>query len=765
MKKLIIYFIILIIIISTLLSICPIYAEVNLSIGESGYLNDILYDVKFIGPNESFQVSGHEDIDIKQIQHYELIDNQSIIQSIILETSVVGKINISNKVEYKSYIYFVDKYSDEKYYQIEYLNGSCFGNFINEEPKHKDILNATILFPNKLKISVPIIKLSNASGFSLFKHEHFIFVETYKYEENGSYYMDFCKPWLWNDWIVITEPFDGSTVFGNCIIKGITNNPRYKSIEFVEIQISPESSNCWKKTFTFNNWTNWSYQWNTENIADGRYIIKVRTYNGLDYYYDRITLYVNQQMALNVKTTEIPVYHIGDRYKYKNEFYYGFKDDLNIMLNVIKGFSALEKEITGLDTILINGTTYDVYVSEKKEEYKGYDYVSKIRFTSWIRRSDLATIKEEFELNGTDKNGKSFHQDLWVITYEYPNGYIYYPLKVGNKWENTIIKKIVRYIYTPEDGTEIYHFTIKGKVKNECLRTDTITVPAGTFEVFIISSYYYDFENEYYERNFYEKGQINTSELGWYFGGYFLEYYSPEIANTIKVEEYCVVGDKRESVDSSELIFCKYGNKTYKPTSNTNFDIQTVRIFIGISIITICSMIFITSTEVGKYGFFSTVIPLYAKHKRKKNYEHGFIKGSVRGIIYGNPGENYSSIKRILNLPNGTLTYYLRVLEKERMIKSERDGLYKRFYPIGLEIKKVTYELSDIQKDIYIIIKENPGIYQKKILTFLDISQQKLNYHIQLMIKSNILEIERVGNKTKCFIKEIDIKTNPYQRM
>ena len=63
------------------------------------------------------------------------------------------------------------------------------------------------------------------------------------------------------------------------------------------------------------------------------------------------------------------------------------------------------------------------------------------------------------------------------------------------------------------------------------------------------------------------------------------------------------------------------------------------------------------------------------------------------------------------------------------MIKSERDGFYKRFYPVNIQIKNETYELSDTQKNIYEIIKENPGIYQKKILSYLNISQQRLNFY------------------------------------
>jgi predicted transcriptional regulator len=165
---------------------------------------------------------------------------------------------------------------------------------------------------------------------------------------------------------------------------------------------------------------------------------------------------------------------------------------------------------------------------------------------------------------------------------------------------------------------------------------------------------------------------------------------------------------------------------------------------------------YITGTEIGKYGFFKAILPFLARRKKKRNYELGFIKGSVRGVIYGNPGENYSSIKKKLNLPNGTLTYYLRTLEKEGIIRSERDGFLKRFYPSKQtgETKSEVMELTEIQQNIYELIQDNPGISQNKILKKLEteISQQKLNYHIQKMVKARIIKVERAGKRTKCFV-------------
>ncbi|UCH88501.1 MAG: right-handed parallel beta-helix repeat-containing protein [Thermoplasmata archaeon] len=170
--------------------------------------------------------------------------------------------------------------------------------------------------------------------------------------------------------------------------------------------------------------------------------------------------------------------------------------------------------------------------------------------------------------------------------------------------------------------------------------------------------------------------------------------------------------------------------------------------------IVIISAAFIGGTEVGKYGFFSAVAPLYTKHRKKKDMEYGYIKGSVRGYIVGNPGESYNTIKKSLGLPNGTLSYYLKVLERESIIQSERDGKFKRFYPADGRITSDVLELTDVQQDIYTAIETNPGVSQKDIQEQLDISQQRLNYQIKIMTEARLIRVEREGKRTKCYVVE-----------
>jgi parallel beta-helix repeat protein len=201
-------------------------------------------------------------------------------------------------------------------------------------------------------------------------------------------------------------------------------------------------------------------------------------------------------------------------------------------------------------------------------------------------------------------------------------------------------------------------------------------------------------------------------------------------------------------------------NNSENANSNNNHQDFSQKLFftsiMGFTLVIILvSTIFIITTEVGKYAFFSIMAPLYTKQrKKKKDKNYGYIKGSIRGYIIGNPGDNYNSIKRELNLPNGTLTYYLKILEKEGIIRAERDRFNKRFYPAIGKITKDIIELTQLQKDIVKTIEKSLGISQTEIQSKLEISQQRLNYHIQLMVKARLIMINREGKKTECFLIE-----------
>jgi len=157
----------------------------------------------------------------------------------------------------------------------------------------------------------------------------------------------------------------------------------------------------------------------------------------------------------------------------------------------------------------------------------------------------------------------------------------------------------------------------------------------------------------------------------------------------------------------------------------------------------------VAGTEIGKYKFLTMLaVPLYSRIKKEKTLDN-YIRGQIHGYILAKPGCHYNQIKQTLGLNNGTLAYHLRKLEREEFIKAERDGMYKRFYPMGLKIPKKTLKLSAMQKRILEVITMNPGISQKEVAKEVGISAPAVIYHIGVLAGAKLVKREKKGSRVE----------------
>jgi predicted transcriptional regulator len=164
--------------------------------------------------------------------------------------------------------------------------------------------------------------------------------------------------------------------------------------------------------------------------------------------------------------------------------------------------------------------------------------------------------------------------------------------------------------------------------------------------------------------------------------------------------------------------------------------------------------LFLGGTEVGLFALSSFLILLYTRIKQEEILDN-YTRGQIKGYITANPGDHYNSIKNALELNNGTLAYHLRKLESESIIKSRTDGIYKRFYPYGMRVPEPNGKtLTEIQKVILGRVAETPGISQKEIAGFLQVSSGTINYHMETLIKLGRVIRKRDGMKVRYYIVE-----------
>jgi parallel beta-helix repeat protein len=167
-------------------------------------------------------------------------------------------------------------------------------------------------------------------------------------------------------------------------------------------------------------------------------------------------------------------------------------------------------------------------------------------------------------------------------------------------------------------------------------------------------------------------------------------------------------------------------------------------------IITVPLIIIIIKVQIVNYKFFAFFSPLYTKLKKKAVLDNE-TRNIIQKYISANPGTHYNSIKRELEIPNGALAYHLKTLEREGFVKSKRQGMYKILFPIDIKDTSKSPHLSESQKLIYDLIQKNPGLSQKDIAEKIDLTLSTVNYHVNTLVKNDIIQLERVGNKTKCY--------------
>ena len=162
----------------------------------------------------------------------------------------------------------------------------------------------------------------------------------------------------------------------------------------------------------------------------------------------------------------------------------------------------------------------------------------------------------------------------------------------------------------------------------------------------------------------------------------------------------------------------------------------------------------ISLTDFGKYRFFTLfIVPLYVRLKKDHVLDH-FLRGQIYGYIKANPGDNYNSIRDVLKLSNGIVAHHLHTLEREGLVQSMRDGMYRRFWPADAKLPPEDEGHFNIQKRIVAIIGDNPGISQKEIAQKVGVSSPTVNYHIRVLETARMIHVKKLGRRTGCYVVE-----------
>jgi len=157
-------------------------------------------------------------------------------------------------------------------------------------------------------------------------------------------------------------------------------------------------------------------------------------------------------------------------------------------------------------------------------------------------------------------------------------------------------------------------------------------------------------------------------------------------------------------------------------------------------------------TEIGRYGAFKALVfPLYSRLKKEEVLDH-FVRGQIYGYIVSHPGQHYNLLRQDLRVTNGTLSHHLRTLEMMGFIKSARDGVFKRFYPVEVSIPQARgVKLSDLQSSILDLVRGSGGPTQAEIAARLDVTQQTVSYNLRTLSREGAIRLEKDGRNIRYY--------------
>ncbi len=502
------------------------------------------YDITYIDPEGDIVLMvddgsfvpapGHQNIDILEISSSQQILGLPIVLKMMVKGTILDQENITYGFN------ILDE--DSLFYFIIYTNGICSGyGFENSDA---DVLLASGSGTDTLEIDLPASNVEEIQNFDIVG---WTAEEVNIDEESSNIFQDVvpddadffsglfpieAKP------LIITDPKHGSTLSGTYTIKGITNN---ESISSVEVQLDSED---WNYATSIDDWQRWDFQLDTTAMGEGIHTITARAFNGTDYYYDSINIIVDQSNAVSPPILESLSLSVGDEFVYSTS-------DLNISEVPFLGDISMGNTftVTGTEDLEVDGQTLEVFVIDITGEVEGgitnilNDY--SIESKRWQRQSDLAEVKNEAEVSGS-VSIFGYSISLYTFTetsFDPPYDRLEFPISIGEKWLSTTTSTthFITDIKVPftDDIHEDNTSTSNILAHYEALHVENITVPAGTFETFVLWSL---------SQSTTDSGDGQSTGYEW--GDYTLEYYSPELGFPIKIEQY---NSNRELVLSMEL--------------------------------------------------------------------------------------------------------------------------------------------------------------------------------------------------------------------
>ncbi|QEE17350.1 winged helix-turn-helix transcriptional regulator [Promethearchaeum syntrophicum] len=131
------------------------------------------------------------------------------------------------------------------------------------------------------------------------------------------------------------------------------------------------------------------------------------------------------------------------------------------------------------------------------------------------------------------------------------------------------------------------------------------------------------------------------------------------------------------------------------------------------------------------------------------------FRNQILNLIIENPGIHYSELLRSVDTSSSNLAWHLDILETYKIISKKRVGRFLIFYPFIEKNPFAEFDINLIKSkttlDIFQIVGDNPGIVQYQIAKRMDLNRKTIKYHLDKLMSSNLIRIEKIGRKNHIY--------------
>ncbi|MFA4907327.1 MAG: winged helix-turn-helix transcriptional regulator [archaeon] len=128
-------------------------------------------------------------------------------------------------------------------------------------------------------------------------------------------------------------------------------------------------------------------------------------------------------------------------------------------------------------------------------------------------------------------------------------------------------------------------------------------------------------------------------------------------------------------------------------------------------------------------------------------------RNSIYKSISKNPGLHFRELQRRTKLAVGTLQYHLDYLQKNHLVRGEREGKFVRFYSvraktIGEETKIMPLLRHESMRHIVLYLMEKQRATNKVIARETGLSPSTVSWHLKKLAESGVIIKKRSGKKS-----------------